>query len=492
MNEEAILKATKSYLNTKNEISEDEFFKLFGVLELQEQYKVIDIFIDNNIILVENKEYIDSPANNCEVVENDKNHVGTKIYKNISNEQLCLMAQRGDKLAQQSLVIKCKDFICKQVLNIEKRYNHKLEVEDLIQIGGMGLIKAVEKFDLKKGYTFLTYAKFWIDQHIRRHIADEGFLIRLPIHMFDAVNKIIACQSKYKNLETTDMVKKICKELNITKDRYDYINDIKRNIMNPRYLDELINDSENTEVIDSIITNKEDLNCSVVEREAIQNNQREDIQKLLDGIKPKEREVIISRFGLGEENSKKTLDEIGQKAGVTRERIRQIENNALRKMKKLNRLRKLNLDLDLGFDCKSAYVSEPIYSFKSKCGTSRIPERSEIFKKILELYPDIVDTIDLTEKFICCALQNGYSCFQDKEKKTIEQSFADYLKKDNNKVSVKDLVQIIFDLDPDLANEHLEFIKTFNDFAIDSGYDEARLPSDDEIISEIVKYKNRK
>ena len=362
----------------------------------------------------------------------------------------------------------------------------------MVQIGGMGLIKAVEKFDVKMGYTFLTYAQHWIIQHIKRHIIDEGSVIRIPVHMFESVSKLISLKRDYEICGIEATTEEICTKLNIKKKKYDEINRVIEAIMNPRYLDALIGDSDNTEVIDLVVNDKEDLRCSEVEREAIQNSQSNEIQKLLFGLSPKEREVIILRFGLSNEGLKKTLDEIGQQYGVSRERIRQVENRALSKMKKLNRSYKSNLEMDIISMPRNNDIQvkvETIYSFKDLHGNSKIPERSEIFKKIIELYPEEADVSELANIYVLCASQNGYSKFNSKEKERIKQSFIDYLKKKDNKISIKELTKLIVDLDPNLLNNCNEFYEVFNDFALSSGYTENNLPSNYEIENEMLNYK---
>lgn len=492
MNEGAILRTIKPYLNSKNEISEEEFSKLFDILELREQYKVIEIFIKNEIFLVDKKDSINNFDNNQQDLkpEQNKRDISTKIYKNTSNEQLCIMLQQGDNIAKQSLLFKCKDFIAKEALRISGRYKHKLTTEDFIQIGNMGALIAAERFDPTKGGTYLTYAKYRIDQYITRHIMDEGFIIRLPVHMFEAVNKITHLQTKYKDLDQDLVEKRICEELNIKKEKYNSINKIKKDIMDPRYLEELINDTDNAEIIDSFIAEKEDLKCSEVERNALENDLKNDIKKLLTELKPKEQEVIILRFDLEANGSSKTLDEIGQAHGVSRERIRQIEARALSKLKKLSKCRKLGLDIDLKSTIINFNSEDIIYSFKDKNGNSRIPERNELLKKILELFPDIIDEDELTEKFLRCAKQNGYGTFNAKEKDKIKQAFFNISSGKYTKNPIKELVEIIADLDPKLLKSEDEFYTTFKDLALDYGYQKSNVPRFDEMKFELDKYKD--
>lgn len=491
MNESAVLCAVKNYLNSKKEISEEEFSQIFDVLELKEKYKVIELFIKNDIFLVDEKDPDCSPLvqpQSEKKVTSNPIPVRT-VYNSTSNEQLCLLIQNGDKVAKRSLLIKCKDFIAKQALINSNRYNHKLTLDDLIQVGNIGALKAAEKFDTQKGFTYLTYAKYWIDQSITRHIIDEGFTIRLPVHMFDAVSKITKYQSKYKDLDQEVLVKKICDELNITKEKYNYINRIKKNIMNPKYLDELINNTDGSEIIESIIKDKEDLYCSKVEKNAIDNNLKANIKKMLLELKPKEQAVIISRFDLDESGSK-TLEEIGQKHGVTRERIRQIEARALSKLRKTNKARKLELDIDITESNTKHNIKEIIYSFKDKKGNSRIPERSELIKKILTLYQDIDDENELTEKFITCAIQNGYRGFNSKEKNAIKQSFSKLISnKLNMKNPIRETIELIIDLEPTLLNKENEFYSVFKDFAPDFGYSKPEIPNFNEFKIELDKYK---
>lgn len=369
MNESIIMGMVAPYLKG-NALTYREFEQIFSMLSLHEQYGVLEIIDKNNIELVESHQKskessdvkeehteedefellydddlfsdgnFDDEESKSKVNANDHLIVRKKIH--LSNKTLIKMIQEGDPQARQDLCVKNQGLVDKWVNIYQHFFGNKMDFEDLEQAGMLGMIKAAEKFDLSIGTEFSTYATWWIKQAITREIQDNGYTIRIPVYRMEQIQKVMRLDSKYAAEE--DYQKRVRLISDDTRMPVALVEDCMRlfyQFVRTTSLDLPIGEDEDIP-LGELVQQEDEIS---IEDIVAAKMLREQLEEVLDTLTDREQKVLRLRFGLLDGRAR-TLEEVGRKFNVTRERIRQIEAKALKKLRHPSRSRKLKDYLD--------------------------------------------------------------------------------------------------------------------------------------------------
>ena len=317
MNTQYILKEIQPFVVDRR-LTYDDFEKCFGFLPLKEQYPICYAIQDElQIELVD--EITDAPPEEELPAELAPLIVKDPREIKVPNKFLIRLIQDGDEKARQDLCVKNSGLVAKFALKYSQILSNKLEPEDLIQEGNIGLLKAAEKFDFDKDTEFSTYAVYWIEQAITRAIYDTGLTVRLPVHLVEKIRKATDLDKQFQiqNVETRRRLELIAEEMGTDSE------DVRRLFK-----------------LRDVYLHIKSLDMPVLEETVSLLLLREQLEKVLAALTERERKVLTLRFGL-EDGKARTLEEVGKIFNVTRERIRQIEAKALRKLRHPARSKKL-------------------------------------------------------------------------------------------------------------------------------------------------------
>lgn len=330
-------------------LEEEHFDKIFEYFEIMnvDVLKIVDNDeTDEEVIIVEEEEEVDVEKIDLTVPDGISIEDPVRMYLKEIGKVPLLTAEEEIDLAKKLEMgdIEAKKRLAEAnlrlVVSIAKRYvGRGMQFLDLIQEGNLGLIKAVEKFDYRKGFKFSTYATWWIRQAITRAIADQARTIRIPVHMVETINKLIRVSRQLlQELGREPHPEEIAAEMGMTEER---VREILKISQEPVSLETPIGEEEDSHLGDFI----QDENVPVPADAAAFTLLREQLVEVLGTLTEREQKVLRLRFGL-DDGRARTLEEVGKEFNVTRERIRQIEAKALRKLRHPSRSRKLKDYLD--------------------------------------------------------------------------------------------------------------------------------------------------
>ncbi len=367
MNKSIVLGMVEPYLKNK-ELTFKDFEQIFNMLSTQEQFSALEILYHNKIELVDKysrteqteKDTNDSEMDEFEILydeslfiddehynslEDENNRSGHIVERNnvhLSNRVLCQMVQNGDQQAKHDLCVKNQGLVDKYVNMYQHMLGSKLDFEDLQQAGMMGMVKAAERFDFAFGTEFSTYAVWWIKQAIMREMMNNGQTIRIPVHKMEQILKVMRADSKYAHIADYYLrMEYVAKEtklpIAVVEDCFRLYNQFIKSTS----LDLPIGEEEET-LLGEIVPIEGEI---PIEELVALDFLKKELKEVLSTLTEREQKVLRLRFGLYDGRTR-TLEEVGKEFNVTRERIRQIEAKALRKLRHPSRSRKLKDYLD--------------------------------------------------------------------------------------------------------------------------------------------------
>ena len=359
VNESVVLRIVQPYVKD-SAITYEDFECVFRDINRHEQYDAVEILYRNGINLIDGEDLlseIDTSDEDVSLIKvgdircddlsiftdtDEESHreeclVINRVIKQ-SNEVLCALIQEGNRQSAQDLCIKNKRLVDKYVMAYQKRYGNRLDFEDLEQAGFIGLIQAAKKFKLHQGTKFSTYAVFWIRQSISREIMDNGYAIRIPVHMMERINKVVTVDNRLigEGVCLYSRIRQIALEVGITEEDTRECLMLKKNFLSYSSLNAYVGEDSDTEIAELVVDDE----TKSVEAIAMSHALHEELTQILQSLSRRERQVIELRFGLHDGNDR-TLEEVGMMLNVTRERIRQIEAKALKKLSMPRRAQRL-------------------------------------------------------------------------------------------------------------------------------------------------------
>ena len=346
-NAQIILNMVKPHV-IDDTLTYEAFDHLFPMLPRREQYTVADILAENGIELRDGENAMASALADADDARpapltagavfggNDDRDFLLALRKgNLSNEFLAKAAREGNEEAKNELFRKNQKLVTKYAAKYVGIYGNTLDLKELESAGNFGLLRALRLFDVSRGYSFTTYAVWWIRQSIYREIQHNGYTVRIPVHMQERIHRVMRAESELvrHGKMTGNRIAAIVKALKdsnqpLTEDQVVECLLLKENVMHCKSLDMPVGEDEDTFLGDFVPADPRNNPEFQLELLAMKS----DLAEVLNTLKPREQEVLTLRYGL-DGNGTRTLEEVGKEYGVTRERIRQIEMKAIRKLR---------------------------------------------------------------------------------------------------------------------------------------------------------------